>query len=67
MRRSCVRGPDTVHQRLIDEILIFASTNRMPAMYQLRDVVERGGLVSYGASIPDLFRSLLLRADQVIE
>ena len=30
--------------------------NRLPAMYQLSANVRAGGLMSYGASEPDLFR-----------
>src|SRR5262249_43244880 len=31
-----------------------AATHRFPAMYESRDSVDDGGLISYGASIPDL-------------
>jgi hypothetical protein len=49
------------------------------AIYEWREFVDQGGLMSYGPSIPDLFRraavfyidtipsSLLLRANSVIE
>jgi putative ABC transport system substrate-binding protein len=30
--------------------------NQLPAMYQLSENVRAGGLMSYGASEPDLFR-----------
>jgi putative ABC transport system substrate-binding protein len=30
--------------------------NRLPAVYQLSETVRAGGLMSYGASEPDLFR-----------
>ena len=43
---------DGVHQRLIDDILAFASKNRLPVMYQVKENVERGGLMSYGADVP---------------
>src|SRR5262245_11946090 len=33
-----------------------AATHRIPAMYESRDSVDDGGLISYGASIPDLTR-----------
>jgi putative ABC transport system substrate-binding protein len=38
-------------------ILAFATNNRLPAMYQARELVEAGGLMSYGANLNELFRS----------
>jgi len=38
-------------------ILTFAANNRLPAMYQARELVEAGGLMSYGANLNDLFRA----------
>jgi putative ABC transport system substrate-binding protein len=37
-------------------IVEFAATQRLPAMYSLREYVAIGGLISYGPSLPDLFR-----------
>jgi putative ABC transport system substrate-binding protein len=42
-----------VHQT---EIVDFATRHRLPIMTGLRSVVDVGGLMSYGASFPDLFR-----------
>jgi len=47
---------DGVHQRYIGRIVAFTSETRLPAMYQLKEAVDRGGLMSYGASLPDLSR-----------
>ena len=47
---------DGVHQRYIGRIVAFTSETRLPAMYQLKEAVDRGGLMSYGASLPDLRR-----------
>jgi putative ABC transport system substrate-binding protein len=33
-----------------------AATHRLPAMYESRDFIEDGGLISYGPNIPDLSR-----------
>ena len=33
-----------------------AATHRLPAMYEAREFVEDGGLISYGPNIPDLIR-----------
>jgi putative ABC transport system substrate-binding protein len=37
-------------------ILEFAAKSRLPAIYEWREFVDQGGLMSYGPSIPDLFR-----------
>src|SRR5262249_3197352 len=39
-------------RRLVD----LAAKNRLPAMYPWREGVDAGGLMSYGANVPDLFR-----------
>ena len=47
---------DPFHQLHVPWILDFLARHRLPAMYQLRENVLAGGLMSYGASQPDLFR-----------
>jgi putative tryptophan/tyrosine transport system substrate-binding protein len=47
---------DPFHQLHLNWIIDFLARNRLPAMYQLRENVLAGGLMSYGASQPDLFR-----------
>src|SRR5262245_57709634 len=37
-------------------IVSLAASSRLPAMYQAREFVDAGGLMSYGANLPDLFR-----------
>jgi len=44
------------HQTHIAWIIDFMAKNRLPAVYQLSETVRAGGLLSYGASEPDLFR-----------
>jgi putative ABC transport system substrate-binding protein len=47
---------DPLHQRHVGWIIDFLAKNRLPGMYQVRENVVAGGLMSYGASLPDLFR-----------
>jgi putative tryptophan/tyrosine transport system substrate-binding protein len=47
---------DPLHQLHIGWIIDFLANNRLPGMYQVRENVSAGGLMSYGASLPDLFR-----------
>jgi putative ABC transport system substrate-binding protein len=44
------------HLTHIAWIMDFMAKNRLPAMYQLSENVHAGGLMSYGASEPDLYR-----------
>ncbi|HUL90534.1 MAG TPA: ABC transporter substrate-binding protein [Pseudolabrys sp.] len=47
---------DPFHQLHIKRIIAFLAENRIPGMFQTRENVLAGGLISYGASLPDLFR-----------
>jgi len=47
---------DYLHQRRIGWIIDFLARNRLPGAYQMRENVVAGGLMSYGANLPDLFR-----------
>jgi putative tryptophan/tyrosine transport system substrate-binding protein len=47
---------DLMHQLHIGWIIDFLARNRLPGMYQVRENVVAGGLMSYGASLRDLFR-----------
>src|SRR5262245_27007887 len=40
------------HQRIVE----LAANSRLPGMYQAREFVDAGGLMSYGANLDDLFR-----------
>ena len=47
---------DPLHQRHIKIMLDFFSEHRLPAMFQTKENVVAGGLMSYGTSFSDLFR-----------
>ena len=47
---------EPTHQIRIAWIMDFMAKNRLLAVYQLSENVRAGGLMSYGASRPDLFR-----------
>ena len=57
---------DVVHQAHIDRIVAFAAKSRLPAMYQQKDNVERGGLMAYGASRSDLRRRTAAYIDKIL-
>jgi putative tryptophan/tyrosine transport system substrate-binding protein len=47
---------DPLHQFHIGRVVDFLARNRLVGMYQVRENVIAGGLMSYGASLPDGFR-----------
>ena len=47
---------DPLHQAHVAWVIEFLAQQRLPAMFQVRENVLAGGLMSYGASLPDLFR-----------
>jgi putative ABC transport system substrate-binding protein len=51
------------HRRLVD----LAAKNRLPAMYTAREFVDAGGLMSYGANEPDLFRRAATYVDKILK
>jgi putative ABC transport system substrate-binding protein len=50
-------------KRLVD----LAAKNRLPAVYPFREFVDAGGLMSYGASIADLFRRAATYVDKILK
>jgi putative tryptophan/tyrosine transport system substrate-binding protein len=59
--------PDTTtrtHHRLIVEL---AARHRIPAIYDVRDIVAEGGLISYGVDVADLIRRAAGYVDRVLK
>jgi putative ABC transport system substrate-binding protein len=54
---------NSLHKRIIE----FAAAERLPSLHGVREEVEAGGLISYGASIPDLFRSAARYVDKILK
>jgi putative tryptophan/tyrosine transport system substrate-binding protein len=51
------------HKRIVE----LAAKSRLPAMYAAREFVEDGGLMSYGASLPNLFRGAATYVDKILK
>jgi putative tryptophan/tyrosine transport system substrate-binding protein len=45
----------------------FAANERLPALYQYREFVEGGGLMSYGADLADSFRRAAAYVDKILK
>ena len=53
----------TERRRLVD----LAAKNRLPAVYGLREFVDAGGLISYGANPADSFRRAATYVDKILK
>ena len=53
----------TEKRRLVD----LAAKHRLPGVYGFREYVEAGGLMSYGANAPDLFRRGATYVDKILK
>jgi putative ABC transport system substrate-binding protein len=51
------------HKRIVE----LAAKSRLPAIYAAREFVEDGGLISYGASLPNLFRRVATYVDKILK
>ena len=51
------------HKRLVD----LAVKNLLPAVYTSREFVDAGGLMSYGATLSDLFRRAAPYVDKILK
>jgi putative tryptophan/tyrosine transport system substrate-binding protein len=49
------------------EIVAMAARERLPAIYGWREFAEAGGLVSYGPSLPDLYRQSATMVDKILK
>jgi putative ABC transport system substrate-binding protein len=58
---------DPFHQLHLATIVDFLLKNKLPALFQAREHVVAGGLMSYGASLPDLFRRAAGYADKILQ
>jgi putative tryptophan/tyrosine transport system substrate-binding protein len=51
------------HRRIVE----LAASDRLPGMYQAREFVDAGGLMSYGANLDDLFRRTATYVDKILK
>jgi putative ABC transport system substrate-binding protein len=63
---ALVVGSDTVVQSNQRRVIELAAAHRLPAIYTFRDFVDAGGLISYGVSLPDLYRRAAASVDAIL-
>jgi len=62
-----VQGPNPVLFSNPGQIVGFAQQNRLPSMYAAQEYVNSGGLMSYGASVPELYRRAATFVDKILK
>jgi len=50
-----------------DHLLALAARHEVPAIYAWRELAAVGGLISYGASLVDVYRQLAIYAGKILE
>jgi putative ABC transport system substrate-binding protein len=60
-----IEDPLTLNHRR--QIADFASKNRLPAIFGLREFVDAGGLMTYGTHIADLLRRAAGYVDKILK
>jgi putative ABC transport system substrate-binding protein len=53
-----------VHRKAV---VTLAAKHRLPTIYQFREFVEEGGLMSYGANIADMYRRAATYVDKILK
>jgi putative tryptophan/tyrosine transport system substrate-binding protein len=59
-----IDDPLTLSQ--LNQIVDFAAANRLPAIYGVAEFAAAGGLMAYGASVPDLYRRAATYVDKIL-
>src|SRR5713226_807804 len=54
-----------LHERR--RLVALAAKNRLPAVYTLREFVDAGGLMAYGANVADVFRRAATYVDKILK
>ena len=70
---SCARvealqlGVDALFGNHVDQIVALMTRSKIPTIYPWREFTAAGGLMNYGASIPDAFRQVGVYAGQILK
>ena len=59
--------PSTMFGNQRTHLVDLAAKNRLPAVYQSREFVDAGGLMSYGPNFADLFRRAATYVDKILK
>ena len=60
-------GVDPLFGNHVDQIVALATRSKIPTIYPWREFTAAGGLMNYGASIPDAFRQVGVYTGQILK
>jgi putative ABC transport system substrate-binding protein len=64
---ALVVGPDVFLNSRREQLVALAARHTVPAIYELRESVAAGGLISYGPSLAGVFRQLGIYAGKILK
>ena len=64
---ALIVGPDTLFRDRRVQLATLTARHALPAIYPVREWVDVGGLMSYGASFTDLFRQVGIYAGHILK
>jgi len=64
---TLVVGDDTEFTTFRTKIAELAITNKVPTIHGLREIVDAGGLIAYGASFHDLYRRAASQVKKILQ
>jgi putative ABC transport system substrate-binding protein len=65
--RALLVGNDPFFNSRQDKLVALASHHAIPAIYEWREFAAAGGLISYGASLPEIHRQLGIYAGKILK
>jgi putative ABC transport system substrate-binding protein len=60
-------GSDTLFINRRQQLAVLAAFHKIPAIYDSRDFTDAGGLMSYGANVPDAFRQAGIYTGRILK
>jgi putative tryptophan/tyrosine transport system substrate-binding protein len=64
---AVILDADSFYQNKREQIVALAARYRLPTMYFSREFIALGGLMSYGTSIPDIYRQLGIYIGRILK